>query len=97
MPGSRGSSWSRSVTIPSEARVVRGINEADPGWTGACKKNRYVPLYPLSSNVGDEVVILVILVLPAVALADLLDAGDEFDRPDPLDHLVAELVLDPEP
>src|SRR5262249_17937548 len=48
------------------------------------------------SNIRDQVEVFIILVLAAVALAHVLDPGDELDRLDPLDHLVAELVLDPQ-
>src|SRR5262249_58751749 len=51
----------------------------------------------LKSYIGDQIVVFVVLVLAAVALSNVRDAGHEFDRLDPLHHLVAELVLDPEP
>gem|GEM_PF-5926826 len=50
-----------------------------------------------TSDIRDEVVILVVLVPAAEAFADVPHAGDEFDRLDPLHLLVTKLVLDPKP
>src|SRR5262249_8654696 len=46
--------------------------------------------------VWNEVVVFVILILAAIALADGLLVDHELDGLDPLDHLVTQLILDPE-
>lgn len=48
-------------------------------------------------NLRHHVEVFVVLIFAAVPLADLLFAGDEFDRFNPLDYFVAELVLDAQP
>src|SRR6516225_3794380 len=47
--------------------------------------------------IWDEVVVFVILILAAVAQTDGLLVDHELDGLDPLDHLVTQLILDPEP
>src|SRR5581483_1183036 len=51
----------------------------------------------VSSDVGQLAEVFVVLVVAALPLADGLATLDEFDRPNPLHHLEAELVLDPQP
>jgi len=48
------------------------------------------------SNVGQQVEVLIILVLASLTEADLLLGFNELDPIDPLHHLVAELVLNPQ-
>src|SRR5512135_192795 len=50
-----------------------------------------------ASDVGQLTEILVVLVVAALPRAERLVILDELDRPDPLNHLEAELVLVPRP
>jgi hypothetical protein len=49
------------------------------------------------SDIGQFAEELMVLVVAALPLAEGVVALGELDSPDPLDHLEAELVLDPQP
>src|SRR5271157_302541 len=49
------------------------------------------------SDVGQLTEVLMVLAVTSFSFAEGPVALDELDRPDPLDHLEAELVLDPQP
>lgn len=49
------------------------------------------------SDIGHDGIIFIILVLPAISFSDGLLRSDKFHTLDPLDHLVAQLVLGAKP
>src|SRR5262249_1062724 len=69
---------------------------SNPSYPESARKARCPPCPP-ASDVRQLAEVLMVLVVAALPLAEGLVALAELDLPDPLDHLEAELVLDPQP
>ena len=89
----------RNFSVFGQYRSTRNWQGRKGGAVTLGVERRLAPQghFGCASNVRQQIEVLVILVLAAVALADLLVGVDELDPLDPLDHLVAELVLDAQP